>query len=140
MGLPLNWRGVKDFRRSKFEQESGVLKRSVQPAINVASRDGHNRALILGIHGQLGIRFMHASHQWVVISVDREHGVTLDQFARGLVEPRIPKSCQAPRRPIATPKAPPYVVPRFPARFVKRLGRDDAALAAQPRLPSLPKG
>ena len=75
---------------------------------------------------------MHPAHQWVVVGVEREHGVALVHFACRLVRPGAPQAGQAPRIAVGAAKLPPLVLPAFPVRLVEAGRRDDAALPALP--------
>lgn len=68
----------------------------------------------------------------MIVSIDREHGVALDDLAGLLIDPRVIKPGQPPRQAVSATEAPPHVLASLPARFVERHGGDDALLAFAP--------
>lgn len=77
---------------------------------------------------------MHAVHQWVLVGVERQHGVALYQFAGRGILPGVPESCQAPEVAVSPDESPPHVFAALPIGFVKGKCQDDAVLAALPRI------
>lgn len=77
---------------------------------------------------------MHPAHQRMVVCIDREHRVAFYDFTRAAIQPGVPQARQAPWGCVGAPEAPPHVLARFPAGFIKTRCGDDASLTLCPGL------